>query len=422
MAGFEAFLTGFLGRTTDIIGERKDKAENYFDQSIERARTVGQDQLRQRVDNQQAMLSVANNLINQAGMPEDLVRVIANDGPAALEQAYQIYATNAEAGVQVDEGFWRNVYDFSTEMTQGSDMTLEDFLGQVNGLYGSNLSATTREGGDPFGAFIASGLGLNAMERAQGRLEDYQIGGYSAADLLAMEARPSSTSPLGSTNFGGPDIAVATPRREDVYDPTPEERIRFVDNFNEAVDAETQQLFDEYSAGVSTSGETANKTLEDFRQQAAQNIATAYASTVGVDVIQAYPEIAIHLGDEWYEEEEPVVEEPSPVVTDDALPPPSVVIGDEGATPPPAPEPVAPSAPEPAAFDPSEGDLVLEDGTTAKYVGTTPSGKIRYQMEDGSYVEGTREEIEEIIQSGGAQRMPSLGLGGMDTSVPLNEE
>lgn len=431
MSGFESFLTGFLGRTTEVIAERKDKAEDYFDQSIERARTIGQDQLRQRTENQQAMLSVANNLINQANMPEDLVRQIANDGPQALEQAYQIYATNAEAGIQVDENFWRNGYDFYTEVAGDSDLSLEDFLGQVNGLYGSNLAATTQEGGDPFGAFIASGLGLNAMERARGRLDNYDIGGYSASDLLAMEARPSTTRPLGDTNFSGPDLAAVTPRRASGFNPDGEERLRIQERFDEAVDKEAESLFADYQASASGGDQAANLTLEDFRAQAQQNIAVAYVSTLGVESLDFFPEWGLYLPEGFLNGEEPSDVAPPPdtgSITTTTLPPAgsSVLPPDDPIAgiqiPEEAPVAAGPSAPEPTAFDASVPSLTLEDGTMAEYVGTTPSGRMRYRLEDGSFVEGTRDEIDAIIAAGGAKEVPAMGLGSFDTSQPLNDE
>jgi hypothetical protein len=58
----------------------------------------------------------------------------------------------------------------------------------------------------------------------------------------------------------------------------------------------------------------------------------------------------------------------------------------------------------------------------AQFVGTTPSGRLRYRLEDGSFVEGTREEIDAIIASGGAKEVPSMGLGSFDNSQPLNDE
>jgi hypothetical protein len=432
MSAFEGFLTGFLGRTADVIKERKDKAENYFDQSVERARTIGADNLRQRTDNYQAMLSVANNLVSQAGMPEDLVRMIANEGPQALQEAYETYNIAAEAGTQLDENFWRNAYDFSSEVTQGSNMTLEDFFRQVNGLYGSNLAATTQEGGDPFGAFIASGLGLNAMERAQERLGQYDMGGgFSAADLMAMDARPSTTRPLGETGFGGLDrafiseqvrVAEEARRGQDpIFDE--EGRLRMETRFDEAAEAEADRLFQEELTRISVAGQEADPSLtkEGYLQQARENIALKWLNTLGEDAFRELPFLFPYLPD--FEEEE----EGGGEITTTTLPPASQLDPDDPIADITIPEPMveqpeAPTVSEPVVFDGSETDLTLQDGTIARYIGTTPSGKLRYRLPDDSFVEGTKEEIETIIAEGGATRMPSLGLGGMDTSVPLMDE
>lgn len=409
MSGFQAFMTGFLGRTAEKIDERKDKASDYFDQAIERARTIGADSLRQRTDNYNAMMSVANNLIQQAGMPEELVMEIANSGPGALEQAYQFWETNAAAGKVVDANLWYDIYGAATEITAGSEMNLEDFMRQVNGLYGSNLAATEREGGDPFGAFIASGLGLNAMERAQEQLGEYDMGGgYSAADLLAMEARPSTTNPLGNTDFGGPNLAVAIPG-QGVAPLNTEERLRLSDRFEEQVLEEQQRLFEEYMSGVGDG--TADRNRESFEQEARENVAFRWAS-VSPEVL---PQIGV-----FYDEQEGGGESPPPseggVTTED------LASAGIGASPEPVTAPEAPTVQEPTAFDPTQPDLTLEDGTIAQYVGTTPSGKLRYTLEDGSMVEGTKEEIDAIIASGGAQPVPQMTLGTLDPSKPLNDE
>ena len=431
MSGFESFLTGFLGRTTEVIAERKDKAEDYFDQSIERARTIGQDQLRQRTENQQAMLSVANNLISQAGMPEDLVRQIANDGPAALEQAYQIYAANAEAGVTVDESFWRNSYDFYTEVAGDSDLSLEDFLGQVNGLYGSNLAATTQEGGDPFGAFVASGLGLNAMERARGRLDEYDIGGYSASDLLAMEARPSSTRPLGDTGFRGPDLAAVTPRREEGWNPSPEERLRIQERFDEAVDAEAQELFDDYSANFTGDG-ALDRDIDSFMDEAKQNVAITYVTTLGESALDFFPEWELYLPEGFFGEEEGEG-------ASDVAPPPDTgeETSTEDVTTPPAEGVVSPTTEQTqtGALGPvtggesiplvpgitqtdlppavKENEVITNGNRRFMFSGMTPDGDYIYREPDGNTTTLTDEQRTEVLSQ------PSVRL---DTFVVQDQE
>lgn len=270
MSGFEGFMTGFLNRTSEKIAERKDKASNYFDEQMERARTVGVDNLNQRREATNQTLAVARNLIDQAGMPEDIVRALANEGPEALNQAQQIYATAAQQGITVDASFWQNVYDFSTEMTASTNQSLEEFLGQVNGLYGTNLEATQQEGGDPFGAFIASGLGLNAMDRARSELDSTDIsGGYSAGDLLAMDSRPPNTRPLGDTGYSGPDLSFLNSAAEDaqgvgaIFDPA--EIARLTITFEEAAAKRQEEL---YQAYLQSGGDAELRTQESFKEEA----------------------------------------------------------------------------------------------------------------------------------------------------------
>lgn len=200
MSAFEAFATGFLTETARNINVRKDQADDYFQQQMERARTRGADALATRKNNLNNLTNVANTLRTQANMPEDVLRVVINQGPETLQQVQEIYNTAASKGQALTEDFWRNVVDFSTTV-KPEDQSLNDFLSETVGLFGNNLEATSGEGGDPFSAFMASGLGLNAMDKARERLDQEEMfGGYTAGDLLAMESRPEFSNPLGTTD------------------------------------------------------------------------------------------------------------------------------------------------------------------------------------------------------------------------------
>lgn len=199
MSGFEAFATGFLGATADNINVRKDRADDYFEKQMERARTTGADALAKRRANLSTLTSTANTLTTQGKMPDDVLRAVVNEGPETLASATKIYETAVANGTTLDEDFWRGVVDVSTEI-KTSDESLGDFLGRTVGLFGGNLEASKTDGGggDPFSAFVASGLGYNAMDKARAKLDGEDIaGGYSAGELIAMEARPDFTNPLG---------------------------------------------------------------------------------------------------------------------------------------------------------------------------------------------------------------------------------
>jgi hypothetical protein len=199
MSNFEAFATGFLGETAKNINVRKDRADDYFDKQMERARTTGANALAKRRENLRSLTGVANTLTVQGNMPDDVLRAVVNEGPETLASATKIYETAVANGTTLDEDFWRGVVDVSTEI-KTSDESLGDFLGRTVGLFGGNLEASKTDGGggDPFSAFVASGLGYNAMDKARGKLDSEEIaGGYSAGDLIAMESRPDFTNPLG---------------------------------------------------------------------------------------------------------------------------------------------------------------------------------------------------------------------------------
>lgn len=439
MSAFEGFLTGFLGRTADVIKERKDKAENYFDQAIERARTVGADNLRQRTDNYQAMLSVANNLIQQAGMPEDLVRAIANEGPQALQEAYEVYATTADAiangaEIELNEDFWRGAYDFASEVTQGSNMTLEDFFRQVNGLYGSNLAATTREGGDPFGAFVASGLGLNAMERAQDRLGEYDMGGgYSAADLIAMDARPSTTRPMGDTGFGGLDrayIAEQTRTSQPMFDLETIERMSRT--FIEQVAEEEKRLFQEYMSGVDPEGGgiDENITESSFKDEASRSIAERWAVSMGIPLSELSRHLPF-LAPFYFPEEEEVVEEqvgvPGEVITTEPIPEEPVTTEDLqeagiGDDPQVTPTEVVTEVTTPTVEPPSPttGFTVTSNGRTVVFSEVLPTGEWVFKFSDnGDTITVTPEQFQEELDSGNIATI-DLGLNNMpEVELPL---
>jgi hypothetical protein len=146
MSAFESFMTGFLGRKADIISQRKDKAEDYFDTRLERARTIGTQNIQQRREQANGMLTLSRSLMEDANVPEHVVRVLANEGPQALEEAHRIHMENVSKGISTDADWWERTYNFSQEVIQDSNMSLSDFLHQVVGLYPSNLQATTREG------------------------------------------------------------------------------------------------------------------------------------------------------------------------------------------------------------------------------------------------------------------------------------
>ena len=296
MSGFEYFATGFFDALGEGITKRKDAANDYFARQMERAGTTGVKALQARRDTLRQVTSVANNLKVQANMPDDVLRGLINEGPETLDQSYQLYADSVANGVEVDEDFWKNVYKFSNDI-KPSDEPLSVFLERAVGLYPSNLQSTKSEGGDPFSAFVASGFGYNAMERANERLGNIEVAeGYSASELNAM-TDAGSTRPLGDTGLtvdleeisrreaaaqaevGGltTSAAIAKPLSPSAVKP-------YMDLFNASVE---EQLQSGWREGVERTPEV----MDAARQIAAAELLSMF----GPNDLQRIPNIAKYL-------------------------------------------------------------------------------------------------------------------------------
>lgn len=194
MSNFGAFATGFMTTAAANIQKRKDDASEYYKEQLKRAQALGDTKLKERRERLDSIKIVANNL-TQTGMPDDILKALANEGPEALEMAYKVYSEAASAGDEIDEGFWRSTYKFS-EQAKGNDQTNTEFLENVYG----NLQKAPKEPASPdgvkkspFDRIVSStfGWGHNAMDKAVERLDNTDIGGMSASDALGMENSPT---------------------------------------------------------------------------------------------------------------------------------------------------------------------------------------------------------------------------------------
>lgn len=289
---FAGFAEGFFGTLDADISRREQRAENYFDQQMERARTQGVNSLQTRRANRERIGGVAMQLRNNAQMPEEVVRALVNEGPEALQAAMTIYSQTVQSAVEagrdpstaISEEFWRQVYPMANQLAIDTEVPLSQFLDQVAGLYPSNLQATQETGGDPFSAFMSSALGLNAMDRARSRLQSEGVAeGFTAGDLLAMEARPQHTRAFDSTGFG-PNLqalAAATPQRGERA-LTLEQRNTLMGDFEDAVEARMGEL--RMELGVEGEG-------QDLRALALPQVAATFVANLGLtpDQIRQLP-------------------------------------------------------------------------------------------------------------------------------------
>jgi hypothetical protein len=325
MSNFEAFATGFLGETAKNINVRKDRADDYFDKQMERARTTGADALAKRRENLRSLTTVANTLTVQGKMPDDVLRAVVNEGPETLANAQKLYEEAVGAGTTLDESFWRDVVDVSTEI-KTSDESLGDFLGRTVGLFGGNLEATKTDGGggDPFSAFVASGLGYNAMDKARGKLDNEEIaGGYSAGDLIAMESRPDFTNPLGDLGVTINGAEAVTKLDAQVTDPLTTKQIGEI---NKEFKDEVATRISDYK--LAPENKIDGPLDPEIEAQITAAVALEYQELYGAEVVGQVSTIAPYLP----QEEAPAEEGPATTDTAEYVPGKNYSFGEGGQT------------------------------------------------------------------------------------------
>lgn len=214
MSNLDAFLTGFMNKTAEKIDERKAKAEDYYDQQMERARLFGEQGLKERRDRVQAATNLANNLRTNAGVPEHIIRAVANEGLDNLEQLQSVWENAASNGIELDSAYWEQAVPVAQSMRGNTGQPLGDFLKQAGGLYvekakagdkptpqGSVWDSITGRNGGP--NLWQRATGRTAMDDARGRLDETEIsGGMSAGDLNRLEARGDDNRVDSNGGFG----------------------------------------------------------------------------------------------------------------------------------------------------------------------------------------------------------------------------
>jgi hypothetical protein len=225
-------------------------------------------------------------------MPEDVLKVVINEGPETLASVQSIYDTAVSNGVTLDENFWRETVQASSEI-KASDESLGDFLGRTVGLFGGNLEAskTDGEGGDPISAFVASGLGYNAMDKARSKLDQEEIaGGFTAGDLLAMESRPDFDSPMGDLG-----VTINGAKAVSTLDDMTGGKQLTIDQKTSVNKAFTDRATEITTRLESKEGRLAT---EEEAAAAKQQAAAELVELYGVDVITQVPTVSTYLPQE----------------------------------------------------------------------------------------------------------------------------
>jgi len=321
MSGLDSFLTGFFGQVKATQDKNIERADNYFDEQMKRAQTVGLEKISERKARVSEANAVAARLIRQGNVPPDVVKEVARGGLEQLTQLEKIWADAASSGVVVDETYWRDVYGIAKNEAgqNGGDINaaIEEAVGLTKP---QKMEAPKEKKKRSFGdVFFLN----DSMENAQDRLETTMLeDGLSAADVLRMETDPTPTSTVG------PNWSVTADREQEVRsrqkkDMTPAEVKSMNSDYDTKVDEYVKQgkLFHSFSKD----DPDYDTKMGDIRREAERRAYNDMVTNYGEELVYSHPrfgnmevgaeQIIPLSGEDVVEEEAPTTEAPvSPTV------------------------------------------------------------------------------------------------------------
>lgn len=283
MSNLDSFLTGFLADTDDRLGRRQAEADDYYTKQLERARTKGVEALSARRQASQQSLTTARTLMQNANMPEKVVRALANEGLGALDSAKKIWEESTANGVNVDSSFWEETYKWSKDFnTEGEP--LPAYLDRVAGLYSQNLKAAPEEAPTTFRDRLADAFtGRAYMKNSMDRLSETDIGGMSAQTALDALTAEENARPLGDIGFNENVLPLAQRNGKKVRDPfTPEQQISITEGFKKSVDDELAARVEQYRTqkNVVVTPEEEQRLKEEWRNEISREKAQEYRNSL----------------------------------------------------------------------------------------------------------------------------------------------
>lgn len=333
MSNGKAFLTGFLNGLGDGIASRKDEAKEYLEEQSSRARKIADTQLTERRTLERQLRQTALTLHKTANMPEHVVRGLIESGPESINAAMELYRELPRHEWTATD--WEDIYETSEFYAREYNEDLNTFIRRTVGLIGPNYRAQEQAGGgDVNSAFMASALGLNAMDRARGALGEKEAGGYTYEQLLAMGDRPLySTNP--ESTYAGQDLTDVGRLRSQYAPPASDSEVRqWYGIFSGEVETEAAALTNAYRRQY---GEEPDP--RKVRQMAEQQVLTRIAPLMPQGLAERFVK--------------PTVPSNAPQGTPEALPAPQVTdtpeTGDGAPTPSAEPSVVVPEQYRPAA-------------------------------------------------------------------------
>lgn len=193
------FATGFLRTLGTNMQARKDEADKYFNEQMERARTIGL-KVKGQVDQAVNTSATTAKQLQQMGVPKEVIMAIANQNPSDLGSFYDQVNEAAAAGIPIDQEFFDDFVKVSADF-KAPDEDWKTFFGRIYKPLAANVKADP-EGfkRDRKGGIAATMLGYNAMDTARERLATTEIeGGMTAEQLLQYGEDLVPNKPLGDT-------------------------------------------------------------------------------------------------------------------------------------------------------------------------------------------------------------------------------
>jgi len=402
MGDFSAgFWTGFMNTTAEGIGKRQDSAQAYFDQQLQLAHTRGIENKRKMDAAMKQGLTSARQLV-QMGVPENMVKAIANQNPDDIPDFAAKIAQLQADGVRTDEAFFKDLIQVNSEFENNED--LNSFFKRIYQPLRRNVQADP-EGfnNDQRGTIWATMFGYDAMEQALGRLDRTEVmDGMTAGDLLALDPdqlqQPLGTNPV-TLDYGkfGDSTRAARAALKTSTPLSPAGIKTVMETFEGFV---TEATVTAGEAGQTT--DLSPEQMLDINRQAAVKTLEMF----GPKTVSQIPPITKFLQEQnTVQPEEKAVPErqglvPRPVKQETAVPKPSDVptVGVPEVAPP-ASTPPTPASPGGVNVQPQADNwndpFVLPNG--AVFVQMLNDGTVILRMPDGKHKRVPQEEVMVLI-------------------------
>lgn len=180
----DGFITGLANTLKEGVDQRRQKADEYYEKQLEMARTTGLRNMKEAQGRVHGSIAFANKL-TQKGVPKDIIMAVAQSNPDGLGDFEEtITKMELDKGGRITEQEYRDLVKIKGEMV-GKDKDLVTFFKDMHDPFIASTKDKEMHDYDPRGSILSRMFAVDAMDRADKRLDDKVIaGGKTAAELL----------------------------------------------------------------------------------------------------------------------------------------------------------------------------------------------------------------------------------------------